>query len=178
MVLNKAFVKNKYILQNLNLYIYMYFFFFAVKIRSNGQNLILIFITSTGADVCLHMNGGCSQICENKLGFVHCSCLPSNILAVDGKSCLPDSGGRETTQLTSLKNKPGDENTPKTTPGFSTHNTEANFDISNEKSSFTDKMVSGKSFSTELDVILTQWCDFILLILCQTSMTVTHFAAM
>lgn len=124
------------------------------------------------------MNGGCSQICENKLGFVHCSCLPSNILAVDGKSCLPDSGGRETTQLTSLKNKPGDENTPKTTPGFSTHKTEANFDISNEKSSFTDKMVSGKSFSTELDVILTQCCDFILLILCQTSMTVTHFAAM
>lgn len=124
------------------------------------------------------MNGGCSQICENKLGFVHCSCLPSNTLAADGKSCLPASEGTESPQLTSLKNKLGDENTPQTTPGFSTPKTEANFDINNEKSSFTDKMVSGKAFSTELDVIQTLCCDFILLILCQTSMTVTHFAAM
>lgn len=91
------------------------------------------------------MNGGCSHICENKLGFVHCSCLPSNTLGVDGKSCLPHSGGTESTQLTSLKNKLSDENTPQTNPGFFTHKTEDHFDIS-----FTDKMVSGKAFSTEL----------------------------
>ncbi|CAG04623.1 unnamed protein product, partial [Tetraodon nigroviridis] len=99
-------------------------------------------LAKPGADVCLHMNGGCSQICENKLGFAHCSCLPSSTLAVDGKSCLPDSTGTESTQLTSLENKLGDENTPQTTPGFSTHKTEADFDINNGKSTFTDKMVS------------------------------------
>lgn len=135
-----------------------------MKIRSNRQNLILIFITTTGADVCLNMNGGCSQICENKLGLVHCSCLPSNTLAVDGKSCLTDSEGTKSTQLTSLQNQLGDETTPQTTPGFSTHKTEANVDINNEKSSFTDKMVAGKVFFAELYVILTQRCDFMLLI--------------
>lgn len=56
--------------------------------------------------------------------------------------------------------------------------TEAYFEINNEKSSFIDKMVSGQAFSTKLDINLTQFCNFILLILCQTSMTVTHFAAM
>lgn len=113
-------------------------------------------VASTGADVCLHMNGGCSQICEHKLGFAHCSCLPSYTLATDGKSCLPDSGSTESTHLSSLKNKVGDENTSQTTPGFSTHTIEANFDFKNEKRPFTDQMVSGKAFSPELDVILTQ----------------------
>lgn len=158
--------------------IYIHTLYIAVKISTNEPNQIRVFMTSTEADVCLHMNGGCSQICENKLGFVHCSCLPGNSLAVDGKSCLPDSKGAEPTQLTSPTSKLGEENTTQTTPGFSTHKTKANFDINHEKSSFTDKMVSGKTFSTELNTILIQCRDFILLILCQTSMTVTHFAAM
>lgn len=102
------------------------------------------------------MNGGCSHICENKQGFAHCSCLPSYTLAVDGKRCLTESGGTESTHLTSLKNKLSDENTPQTTAGFSTRKTEAEFDVSNEQRSFTDKMVSGKAFPTQLDVILTQ----------------------
>lgn len=44
---------------------------------------------SSGADVCLHRNGGCAQVCESKLGFAHCSCLPQYILSADGTSCLP-----------------------------------------------------------------------------------------
>lgn len=107
------------------------------------------------------MNGGCSQICKHKLGFAHCSCLPSYTLATDGKSCVPDSGSTESTHLSSLKNKVGDENTSQTTPSFSTHTIKANFDLNNEKRPFTDKMVSGKAFSPELDVILTQSSDCI-----------------
>ncbi|XP_056898300.1 pro-epidermal growth factor isoform X2 [Takifugu flavidus] len=99
-------------------------------------------LTRPGADVCLHMNGGCSQICEHKLGFAHCSCLPSYTLATDGKSCLPDSGSTESTHLSSPKNKVGDENTSQTTPGFSTHTIETNLDLNNEKRLSTDKMVS------------------------------------
>lgn len=51
---------------------------------------------SSGADVCLHLNGGCAQICASKLGFAHCSCLPRYILAVDGVSCLPHNALNET----------------------------------------------------------------------------------
>lgn len=44
---------------------------------------------SLGADVCLHLNGGCAQVCESRLGFAHCSCLSHYILSADGKSCMP-----------------------------------------------------------------------------------------
>uniref|UniRef100_A0A3Q1BPG7 EGF-like domain-containing protein n=1 Tax=Amphiprion ocellaris TaxID=80972 RepID=A0A3Q1BPG7_AMPOC len=46
-------------------------------------------LAKPGANVCLHLNGGCAQVCENKLGFAHCPCLPNYILSADGKSCLP-----------------------------------------------------------------------------------------
>lgn len=107
------------------------------------------------------MNGGCSQICENKLGFAHCSCLPGYTLALDEKSCLADSGSTESTHLSSLKYIMGDENPSQTTPGFLTRKSEANVDINKEKTSFTNKMVSGKAFYPELDLILTQGCDCI-----------------
>uniref|UniRef100_A0A672HRA5 Epidermal growth factor n=1 Tax=Salarias fasciatus TaxID=181472 RepID=A0A672HRA5_SALFA len=40
-----------------------------------------------GADVCLHLNGGCMQVCESRLGSALCSCLPRFVLSSDGKSC-------------------------------------------------------------------------------------------
>uniref|UniRef100_A0AAQ6I939 EGF-like domain-containing protein n=1 Tax=Anabas testudineus TaxID=64144 RepID=A0AAQ6I939_ANATE len=46
-------------------------------------------LAKPGANVCLHLNGGCEQVCESKLGFVHCSCVSNYILSADGKSCLP-----------------------------------------------------------------------------------------
>ncbi|XP_040904286.1 pro-epidermal growth factor [Toxotes jaculatrix] len=68
-------------------------------------------LAKPGADVCLHLNGGCAQVCESKLGFAHCSCLSRYSLSADGKSCLPtdvsngtaESGDSESTDLTSLK---------------------------------------------------------------------------
>uniref|UniRef100_A0A3Q1I1W3 Epidermal growth factor n=1 Tax=Acanthochromis polyacanthus TaxID=80966 RepID=A0A3Q1I1W3_9TELE len=54
-------------------------------------------LAKPGANVCLHLNGGCAQVCENKLGFVHCSCLPNYILSADGKSCLPADASNGTT---------------------------------------------------------------------------------
>uniref|UniRef100_A0A8C6KW07 Epidermal growth factor n=1 Tax=Nothobranchius furzeri TaxID=105023 RepID=A0A8C6KW07_NOTFU len=44
-------------------------------------------LVKPGSDVCLHLNGGCAQVCENKLGSAHCSCLPRYVLSPDGKSC-------------------------------------------------------------------------------------------
>lgn len=40
-----------------------------------------------GADACLHINGGCAQVCESKLGSAVCSCLPPDLLAPDGRTC-------------------------------------------------------------------------------------------
>uniref|UniRef100_A0A8C2PPS3 Epidermal growth factor n=1 Tax=Cyprinus carpio TaxID=7962 RepID=A0A8C2PPS3_CYPCA len=41
-----------------------------------------------GADVCLHENGGCAQVCESRLGLAHCSCHSKHVLSADGKDCL------------------------------------------------------------------------------------------
>ncbi|XP_068182287.1 pro-epidermal growth factor [Antennarius striatus] len=70
-------------------------------------------LAKPGADVCLHLNGGCAQMCESKLGFAHCSCLPGYVLFADGKSCsrvdalngTAESGDGEFSDVTSLKNK-------------------------------------------------------------------------
>ncbi|XP_043983171.1 pro-epidermal growth factor isoform X3 [Gambusia affinis] len=69
-------------------------------------------LAKPGANVCLHLNGGCAQKCESDQGLPHCSCLPHFTLSADGKSCLSVSSsnvtaesGDETSNLTSLKNK-------------------------------------------------------------------------
>ncbi|XP_076595958.1 pro-epidermal growth factor [Chaetodon auriga] len=122
-------------------------------------------LAKPGADLCLHLNGGCTQVCESKLGFAHCSCLAHYVLSADGKSCLPadasngtaESGDRESTDLTSLKNKTlNDESTPLTIPGLSTDEVEANLDseVDSESTLFTDKMVSDQNecYSLRCDV--------------------------
>ncbi len=43
---------------------------------------------SLGANVCLHENGGCAQVCESRLGLAHCSCHSKHVLSADGKDCL------------------------------------------------------------------------------------------
>ncbi|XP_014862048.1 PREDICTED: pro-epidermal growth factor isoform X1 [Poecilia mexicana] len=69
-------------------------------------------LAKPGANVCLHLNGGCAQKCESNQGLSHCSCLPHFTLSADGKSCMSVSSsnvtaesGDETSDLTSLKNK-------------------------------------------------------------------------
>nr|XP_019936270.1 PREDICTED: pro-epidermal growth factor [Paralichthys olivaceus] len=68
-------------------------------------------LAKPGADVCLHLNGGCAQVCESKLGLAHCSCLSRYILSADGRSCsstdasngTDESGDTDPTDVTSLK---------------------------------------------------------------------------
>ncbi|XP_045885734.1 pro-epidermal growth factor isoform X1 [Micropterus dolomieu] len=113
-------------------------------------------LAKPGADICLHLNGGCAQVCESKLGFAHCSCLSRYILSADGKSCLPavalngttDSGDSESTDLMSLNNKTfNDQSTPLTTPGLSIDKEGAKLDsdVGNGPTLFTDKMVSDQN---------------------------------
>uniref|UniRef100_A0A8D3C9F9 Epidermal growth factor n=1 Tax=Scophthalmus maximus TaxID=52904 RepID=A0A8D3C9F9_SCOMX len=93
-------------------------------------------LAKPGADVCLHLNGGCAQVCESKLGFAHCSCLSRYILSADGKSCLPadaangtaESGDGESRDFTFLRGS--------------------------EPTLFTDKMVSDQNecYSLRCDV--------------------------
>ncbi|KAE8285591.1 Pro-epidermal growth factor [Larimichthys crocea] len=111
-------------------------------------------LAKPGADVCLHLNGGCAQVCESRLGFAHCSCLSHYILSADGKSCMPadvlkgvtESGDSEST---SLRNKAfNDESTALTaTPGLSTDKVEANLDtgVHSEPTLSTDTMVSDQN---------------------------------
>ncbi|XP_034739439.1 pro-epidermal growth factor [Etheostoma cragini] len=122
-------------------------------------------LAKPGADVCIHLNGGCAQVCESKLGFAHCSCLSHFYLSADGRGCLPanalngtaESGDSESTDLRSLKNKTfNDESTPLTTPGLSTDKTAAvrDSDVGSEPTLFTDKMVSDQNecYSLRCDV--------------------------
>ncbi|XP_033829603.2 pro-epidermal growth factor [Periophthalmus magnuspinnatus] len=44
-------------------------------------------VAKPGADVCLHKNGGCAQLCESNLGTALCSCLPHYTLSADGTNC-------------------------------------------------------------------------------------------
>uniref|UniRef100_A0A671YI11 Epidermal growth factor n=1 Tax=Sparus aurata TaxID=8175 RepID=A0A671YI11_SPAAU len=59
-------------------------------------------LAKPGADVCLHLNGGCAQVCESRLGSAHCSCLSRFILSADGKSCSEASNGTAAANLKSL----------------------------------------------------------------------------
>ncbi|XP_067373872.1 pro-epidermal growth factor isoform X2 [Channa argus] len=111
-------------------------------------------LAKPGADVCLHLNGGCEQVCESKLGIVHCSCQSLYTLSADGKSCVPadasngtaESRDRESTVLTSLKNKTFNNGSPplKTSPGLSAERMASDFhsNIDSEPTLFTDKMIS------------------------------------
>ncbi|XP_034545945.1 pro-epidermal growth factor [Notolabrus celidotus] len=103
-------------------------------------------LAKPGADVCLHLNGGCAQVCESKLGLAHCSCLSHYILSDDGKSCsladvsntTADSEDSESTHLTSLNNKTFNDES--TTIGLSTDS-----DESSKPTLYTDKMVSDQN---------------------------------
>ncbi|XP_065815123.1 pro-epidermal growth factor [Labrus bergylta] len=110
-------------------------------------------LSKPGADVCLHLNGGCAQVCESKLGLAHCSCLSRYVLSADGKSCSPadasnktaESGDGESNDLASLKNKTFND---ESTPG------QSDSDVSSEPALYTDKMVSDQNecYSLRCDV--------------------------
>ncbi|CAN9514614.1 unnamed protein product [Ophioblennius macclurei] len=83
-------------------------------------------LAKPGADVCLHLNGGCAQVCESRLGSAHCSCLPRFTLASDGRRCRASNSTGN-----SLFDEDGDLSPPKN------QTLDSGF-----LSVFTDKMVS------------------------------------
>ncbi|KAM8909337.1 pro-epidermal growth factor isoform 2-T2 [Spinachia spinachia] len=100
-------------------------------------------LAKPGADVCLHLNGGCAQVCASELGLARCSCLPRYILAPDGRSCSPGSAGSgdsRTTDSTFIKSPP-------TTPGLSADEAEPALRSEGGGGStpFTDAMVSDQN---------------------------------
>ncbi|XP_040031124.2 pro-epidermal growth factor isoform X1 [Gasterosteus aculeatus] len=102
-------------------------------------------LAKPGADVCLHLNGGCAQVCESELGLARCSCLPRYVLSPDGRSCSPGSAGSgdsQTTDSTFNKNK-----SPPTAPGLSADEAEpdVNSEGGSESAPFTDAMVSDQN---------------------------------
>ncbi|XP_008277701.1 pro-epidermal growth factor [Stegastes partitus] len=100
-------------------------------------------LAKPGANVCLHLNGGCAQVCESKLGFAHCSCLPNYILSPDGRSCLPANTSN------------GPTGTPRTTtPGLSSDEADFHSDAGTGPTLFTDKMISDQNecYSLRCDV--------------------------
>ncbi|XP_051901434.1 pro-epidermal growth factor isoform X2 [Pristis pectinata] len=44
-------------------------------------------VAKPGADPCLYKNGGCGQVCENRLGVARCLCRNGFQKTADGKSC-------------------------------------------------------------------------------------------
>uniref|UniRef100_A0A3Q4HI28 Epidermal growth factor n=1 Tax=Neolamprologus brichardi TaxID=32507 RepID=A0A3Q4HI28_NEOBR len=68
-------------------------------------SIVVVHPLAKPADMCLHLNGGCSQVCESKVGFAHCSCSSHYILSADGKTCLSVYGNSGSVDLTPLKNK-------------------------------------------------------------------------
>ncbi|XP_071391277.1 pro-epidermal growth factor [Centroberyx affinis] len=127
-------------------------------------------LAKPGADVCLHQNGGCAQVCENRLGFAHCSCLSHYIQSADGKGCLlvdasngnTESGDSESTDMISLKNKTlNDESMPLTIPGLSTDEEEADLDSDegSEPALFTEKMVADQDECYSLRCDMNAQCQ-------------------
>ncbi|KAM4621919.1 pro-epidermal growth factor [Polymixia lowei] len=122
-------------------------------------------LAKPGADVCLHQNGGCAQVCESRLGFAHCSCLSNYIQSADGKDCLPvdassgttESGDSESGDTVSLKNKTlNDESAPLAIPRLSMDEEEDDLDSQedSEPTLFTEKMVADQDecYSLQCDV--------------------------
>ncbi|XP_035767039.1 pro-epidermal growth factor [Neolamprologus brichardi] len=117
-------------------------------------------LAKPGADMCLHLNGGCSQVCESKVGFAHCSCSSHYILSADGKTCLSvgtsngtaEYGNSGSVDLTPLKNKTfNTASLPLTTDE---EETDFKSDVSSQPTFFTDKMISDQNecYSLRCDV--------------------------
>ncbi|XP_062332968.1 pro-epidermal growth factor isoform X1 [Osmerus eperlanus] len=114
-----------------------------------------------GADMCLHQNGGCSQVCESRLGRPVCSCFP-HYQPSQGDSCVPISTSSrpaesgdwgESVDPFSLKNKTlNDESMPLPLPGLSSDGEEADAPLehSREPALFTEKMVSDQDDCSSL----------------------------
>ncbi|XP_042727987.1 pro-epidermal growth factor isoform X2 [Lagopus leucura] len=64
-------------------------------------------LAKPGANPCLHMNGGCDQICENNFGVTHCMCHPGFGKTRDGKTCQPLNASNVTAETISVQKEAG-----------------------------------------------------------------------
>ncbi|XP_056295640.1 pro-epidermal growth factor isoform X2 [Pseudoliparis swirei] len=114
-------------------------------------------LAKPGADVCLHLNGDCAQVCESKLGVAHCSCLSGHALSADGRSCTPaaassgtaESGGGDST-FVEIK-------TPATTPDEAEPDSDSG-DEGREPTLDADQMVSDQSACSALGCDVNAQC--------------------
>ncbi|XP_047441304.1 pro-epidermal growth factor [Mugil cephalus] len=114
-----------------------------------GSIVVVHPLAKPGADVCLHLNGGCAQVCESKVGYAHCSCLSHYIPSADGKTCLPVDVSNVTAESgkSDLKNKTFND-------AKASSEDEFHSDAGSEPSLFTDKMISDQNecYSLRCDV--------------------------
>ncbi|XP_012583442.1 PREDICTED: pro-epidermal growth factor [Condylura cristata] len=54
-------------------------------------------LAKPGADPCIHQNGGCEHICEQRFGLARCLCREGFVKAPDGKACVALSGHQKPT---------------------------------------------------------------------------------
>ncbi|XP_031452805.1 pro-epidermal growth factor [Phasianus colchicus] len=64
-------------------------------------------LAKPGTNPCLHMNGGCDQICENNFGVTHCTCHPGFGKTQDGKTCQPLNASNVTAETISMQKEVG-----------------------------------------------------------------------
>ncbi|XP_058252369.1 pro-epidermal growth factor isoform X1 [Hemibagrus wyckioides] len=105
-----------------------------------------------GADLCLHGNGGCSQLCESRLGLAHCSCHSQHILSVDGKTCFPTDTSSSFSSSSSAGSGNGEWSDQ--VKNKSLNDESSPLSQSSEREPFTEKMVSDQDecFSLRCDV--------------------------
>ncbi|KAI5624942.1 pro-epidermal growth factor isoform X2, partial [Silurus asotus] len=112
--------------------------------------VIVHHLIKPGADLCLHGNGGCSHVCESRLGLVHCSCQSQHVLSSDGKTCLHVDASSLSSSTSSSSTSAGD---PKWSDQMK--NKSPNYEsfpsspLSSERERISEKMVSdqGECFS-------------------------------
>lgn len=103
-------------------------------------------VAKPGADVCLHKNGGCAQLCESQLGSASCSCLPHYTLSADGRNCSLTETATDPTEYNTFS-----EEATTLINGMST-TTESNSLDANmgTTSSLSDKMVADEQDCSSL----------------------------
>ncbi|KAF4094118.1 hypothetical protein AMELA_G00009360 [Ameiurus melas] len=110
-----------------------------------------------GADLCLHGSGGCSQLCESRLGLAHCSCHLQHVLSADGKTCLhvqSSSSSSSSSSSLSTSTGSGDGEWSDRVKNESLNDESSPLSLSSNREPFTEKMVSDQDecFSLSCDM--------------------------